>query len=170
MENATDALKIAFAVFVFVLAMAVIFVYISMAKSTADNVLYYADETNYYAYATSKEKNRIVNVAEVISTLHRYYKESLCVTVDLSSIGKGTKTFDLTNNGDNGIDKIIIQTQLKRYIEDTLLENTNEDSKFIEKFVDAPCSGTYVIGEDGTSLATQPGGNKLYVEYKLQKK
>ena len=83
MENAVDALKMAFAVMVFVTAVTLIFVFSSQAKSTADYVFYYNDKTNFYDYADSKGDNRNVTVSHVISTLHRYYKESLAVTVNI---------------------------------------------------------------------------------------
>lgn len=83
MENVADALKIAFAIFVFIVAIALLFSLTSQAKDTADTVFFYGDKTNFYGHASSKENNREVSVSEVISTLHRYYKESISVTVDL---------------------------------------------------------------------------------------
>lgn len=94
MENAADALKIAFAIFVFVVAITITFSMISQAKSTADYVLFYSDKTNFYEHLNSKEKNRVVSVSEVVSALHRYEKESIGVIVKL---GADTYTFDLNN-------------------------------------------------------------------------
>lgn len=47
MENAADALKIGFALLVFVVALSIVFTMISKVKATADAVLYYADDTNF---------------------------------------------------------------------------------------------------------------------------
>lgn len=112
MENATDALKIAFAVFVFVLAITITFSFISQAKNTSDVVLYYADDTNFYDYESSSKKNRTVDVSEVISSLYRYYKESIAVTIDLNN-GKDPKTFDLTTSN---VSMNEIENNLKNYI------------------------------------------------------
>lgn len=161
MENATDALKIAFAIFVFVLAITVTFGIISQAKSTADTVLYYSDDTNFYEHLSSKDSNRIVSVSEVISALYRYYKESLCVTVDLN--GNST-TFDL-NNSSATITSI--ESNIAEYVEDNLLE-LGDDAKFTEEFVEVPISGIYDRGEDGSEITISSGGNKVYVTYTLR--
>ncbi|MBO5413929.1 MAG: hypothetical protein J6A29_06635 [Clostridia bacterium] len=82
MENAVDALKIAFAVFIFVMALTVSIVSFNNAKSTADVILYTKDKTNYYEYETAIGKaseNRIVGLETVIPTLFRYYKENFTV-------------------------------------------------------------------------------------------
>ncbi len=48
MENAVDALKIAFGVLVFVIALTVAFALLSQAKATSDIMLFASDKTNYY--------------------------------------------------------------------------------------------------------------------------
>lgn len=82
MENAVDALKIAFAVMVLVLALTVSIVSFNKAKATSDVILYTKDETNYYEYQGAIGKaseNRIVGLETVIPTLYRYYKENYTV-------------------------------------------------------------------------------------------
>ena len=164
MEDAADALKIAFAVFVFVIAITLTFALTSQAKETADYVLYYNDETNFYDYAYSGI-NRQVSVNEVISTLYRYYKESICVTVDLSSNGGSVNTFDLSNS--SYTNEAQIEKELGEYIKDNLA-NISADKTFAEEFVEVPISGIYETGEDGTQITLSSGGNKLYVTYTLQ--
>ena len=48
MENAVDALKIAFGVIVFVIALSLFFFMTNQAKATSDLVLYMSDKTNFY--------------------------------------------------------------------------------------------------------------------------
>lgn len=162
MENAVDALKIAFAVLVFVIAITTTFYFISQAKNTSDTVLYYADDTNFYEYANSNDKNRTVNVAEVISTLYRYYKESIAVTIKLEN--NNVTTFDLTTENKSMKE---IENELAIYVSSNLLK-LNSNSKFKEEFVETPISGIYTSGEDDTQLTITPGGKKLYVIYTLQ--
>lgn len=50
MENAADALKMAFAIFVFIVALSIVFSLIGKVKETADAVLANSDKTNYYAH------------------------------------------------------------------------------------------------------------------------
>ena len=79
MENSAEALKLAFAIFVFVIAMATIFMVISQAKSTADTVFYYTDKTNFQTpYGAG---DNLVGVDNLIATLFRYYKESISVKI-----------------------------------------------------------------------------------------
>ena len=163
MENAVDALKIAFAVFVFIVALTITFMMISQAKSTADYVLYYSDKTNFYNKLNTKEKNREVSVNTVIATLYRYYNETISVTVDLTNVGKGSRTFDISNN--TSLDKNAIEKDLADYIETNLKGVTNN---FIEEFVDAPISGIYETGIDGTEVTLSSGGKKVYITYIAQ--
>ena len=161
MENAADALKIAFAIFIFILAITITFSIISQAKSTADVVMYHSDETNFYEHLSSGKKNREVSLSDVISTLYRYYKESISVTVDLGSEGEG-RTFDLKNSYS---DINAIESDLADYIDKNLLKF--DDRKFEEEFVEVPISGIYKLGEDGTEITLSSGGKKIYVTYTL---
>lgn len=82
MENATQALLMAFAVFIFIIALTVSMVSFSSAKETADAIIYMKDETNYYEYegAISKAtENRIVGLETIVPTLYKYYKENYTV-------------------------------------------------------------------------------------------
>lgn len=82
MENAVEAIKMAFAVMVFVMALSVSMISFNKAKATSDVVLYAKDETNYYDYegATGKAaENRIVGIETIIPTLYKYYKENYTV-------------------------------------------------------------------------------------------
>lgn len=83
MEDAVDALKIAFAAFIFVIALAVFYKMISLAKTTSDEILYSIDKVNYYSYLSEDElsENRIVTLKDMIPTIYRYPKEDYGVTV-----------------------------------------------------------------------------------------
>lgn len=172
MENAADALKIAFAMFVFVIAITMTFTLISQAKSTADVVLYHSDETNFYEYSTSSDTNRQVSVVEVIPTLYRYYKESIGVTVNLKD--NTSYTFDLNNNETIVMDDKARLTSNKDreenlgiFIYDILFE-LPVNTTFTEEFVEIPISGIYENGPDGTELVITSGGKKVYITYTQQ--
>lgn len=168
MENAADALKIAFAIFVFVLAITITFSLVSQAKSTSDYVLYYSDETNFYEPLNSREKNRVVSTSEVITSLYRYYKESIGVTVNIDG---NTYTFDLDNQESimDEIGKTKLSSRAEReenlniFIENYLLKDNI--IKYTEEFVEVPFSGIYEIGEDDTELVISSGGKKVYITY-----
>ena len=82
MENAVEALKIAFAVLIFIMALTVSIVSFNSVKSTADAILYMKDEANYYEYQEDSGKaaeNRIVGLETIVPTLYKYYKENYTV-------------------------------------------------------------------------------------------
>ena len=80
MENATEALYMAFAVLVFVVALTLSMTMFSQAKETADSILYSRDKNSFLEYDTSRQdKYRIVGLETVIPTLYRYYKENYTV-------------------------------------------------------------------------------------------
>ena len=160
MEDAADALKIAFAVFVFVIAITLLFALTSQAKSTADHVLYYNDETNFHIPFPGGERE--VSTSEIISTLYRYYKESISVTINING---SSETFDLAT--ETYSTEQAIQERIGTYIQDKLL-SLPEDAKFSEEFVEVPISGIYMTGEDGTQITLSAGGSKVYVTYTLK--
>lgn len=166
MENAADALKTAFALLIFVIAFTIVFTMISKVKSTADAVLYYADDTNYQAHTDAKDTNRTVTKSDVISTLYRYYKESIAVTVNINGtqyiFDKGNEKWDSTKLNLNTEEQI--ESKLGEFMT-TILDSIGKDEKFSEEFVEVPISGEYMQGEDGSEIVVSSGGKKVYVTY-----
>ena len=87
MENATDAMKMAFAVLVFITALSLAVFSFSRVRQTSAKIAQDADEKEYYDRLTLAESeisslasaNRVVGVETVIPTLYRYYKENYTV-------------------------------------------------------------------------------------------
>lgn len=81
MENAVDALKMAFAVIVFVLALSISINMFSRARETADVVLHSSDITEYMEYqeAVQGTESRIVGLETIVPTLYKYYKENYTI-------------------------------------------------------------------------------------------
>lgn len=81
MENAVDALKMAFAVMVFVLGLTIAIVMFSQLNQVSRIVLASSDITQFYDYttATAEQSSRIVGLETVIPTLYKYYKENYTV-------------------------------------------------------------------------------------------
>ena len=148
MENIADALKISFAVFVFVVAMLVTFTMISHAKQTSDIVLYHADRTSFYEYEVSKEKNREVDISTVISTLYRSIDESIIATI---IIDEDTKYEFKT------------EEQINKFIHDNM-DDLKKDT-YVEEFIDVPYDGIYKTGEDGSQITIADGQNIVYITY-----
>ena len=81
MENSTDALKMAFAVIVFVMALTIAVMMFSQLNQVSKLVVSSSDITKYYEYkpAENEEQTRIVGLETIIPTLYTYYKENYTV-------------------------------------------------------------------------------------------
>ena len=94
MENAVDALKIAFAVMVFVMSFSLAMFLYNKAMDTSKIVLHSSDITSFIEYKNyddmlysvanphgivNERGNRIVGLETIIPTLYKYYKENYTV-------------------------------------------------------------------------------------------
>ena len=81
MENAIDALKIAFAAIVFVIALTVAITMFSQLNHVSQIVLASSDITNFYTYneVDYGKRYRIVGLETIIPTLYKYYRENYTV-------------------------------------------------------------------------------------------
>ena len=126
MEDVVDALKIAFAALIFVVALAVFYRMISLAKSTSDAVLYSIDKATYYAYSPEENlvENRVVTLKDMIPTIYRYPKEDYGVTI-IDKSGTIIARFDVN-----------IEDKVKdRFSNSKFFYNTNGFKDNTEKFI-----------------------------------
>lgn len=85
MEHASDAIIMAGAILIFVIALSTAMLVFSQARATTDAVMYASDETNFYEYlgdlsnTGSSIESRTVGWETVIPTLYKYYKENYTV-------------------------------------------------------------------------------------------
>lgn len=82
MENAVDAMKIAFGVFVFTMALSITMYMFTMARETSDAVLQRSDVTTLMEYVETSNmigEERIVGLETIIPTLYKYFKENYTV-------------------------------------------------------------------------------------------
>lgn len=160
MENSTQALMLAFAVLIFVIALAVSFNTFAKAKQTADIVLKYSDRETFQTLknykASDYEEGRTVNLDTVIATVARCSREKFSV-----------KVIDLNNS----IYNFEYDTTTKESINQQVAEFINEFSdgskgrKFKETYVEVSTSGKTYFADDGTTLEENVG-KKLYITYK----
>lgn len=159
MENAVDALKIAFGVLVFVIALTIAFALLSQAKATSDIMLFASDKTNYYSYSEDANENgRIVGADVVISSLYRYYQESIVVRVVI-----GEKTTEFNTETDGGLSKKKRKEKVNDFIKSGELTDT-----FLETFDEVKKSGHYITEDDGSELTIQSGQTSIYITYTKQ--
>lgn len=84
MENAVEALKMAFAMIVFVIALSLSMIMFTKARQASEIVLASSDITEYIDYIDGSyigfgSQNRIVGLETIIPTLYKYYKENYTV-------------------------------------------------------------------------------------------
>ncbi len=81
MENVTEALKIAFGVMMFVLALTLSISSFSQAREAIDNVIMIKDREQDYTYieTSSNIRNRVVSVETIVPTIYKAYKENFSV-------------------------------------------------------------------------------------------
>ena len=123
-ENASQALMIAFGLFVFVIAMSFTMYMFSKLSSTSEILIYASDRTNYYdnVEVVGKEGiERYVNSETVIPTLYRYYKEHFCVKIYDAT---GDEKIGLGSSEDNPVLVQILDVNLEGRV-----ENAARDTK-----------------------------------------
>ena len=159
MENVVQALFIAFAILVFVIAISISFTSLSQVKQTADVVLRYSDRDYYQEYANVNKNEyqnggRTVGVDTVITTLLRAKRENYAVKI----IKNGTvEVFDYNYGIDNEDSKI------NSFIQD----NINSNDKYVETYIETTISGRTYVGEDGTTIEENVG-KKGYITYECK--
>lgn len=81
MENASEALLMAFAVLIFVVALSLGISSFSLARQTTQSIVEMTDREFDYTYVdfNSENTSRIVGIETVIPTLYRAYKENFIV-------------------------------------------------------------------------------------------
>lgn len=126
MDDAVQALTMAFAVLVFVMALSISMMLIGQARDTSDELVHYSDLTAFYDNIQLEdngevaETERIVGLDTVIPTLYRYYKENFCV-----------KIYDDQNNLLQIFD-VNIETNLRSAIVNTNASSTSTDKELIK--------------------------------------
>lgn len=103
MENAVDALKIAFAIFIFVIAIALSFSIVGQVRATSEVILALNDKANSYDYVANEDNNannkeRIVSFETILPTIYRYAKEQYAVTI-INKDGTPIVRYDLYTEG-----------------------------------------------------------------------
>ena len=163
MENGIEALKLAFAVLIFVIALTVAFSTYSQAKHTGDLVLKYSDREYFQELQELQEDEkefykvgaRIVDKSTVIATIARCIKEKF--TVEIIEDGRNTYKFEY--------DTIKSPEEIKNEFNSFITEC--QKTRFKETYVETIVGGKVYQGGDGTKLEENTY-EKLYITYEAQ--
>ena len=132
MDNAVEAMKMAFPMIVFIIALSATMYLLNTAASTSQLLLYYTDESNYLDNidVIGDVRKRRVNVESMIPTLYRYYKENFAVQIYNLS-GEMVQIFDVN-----------IEGKLRRAAGTTLARRTEEQKALVSLYGDTNLTST----------------------------
>lgn len=109
MENITEALKIAFAIMMFILALALSISCFSQARETADAIITMRDRELEYTYIDTTEgvRSRIVGVETIVPTIYKALKENIRIVFYDGVIGEDHKLYLFRYTDENGNSKVV---------------------------------------------------------------
>ena len=157
MENAADALKMAGAVLLFVLAISVAIVSFGQAREAADTILDYKDRETVYIdgnlYYKTTGTERTVGLETIIPTIYRAYIENYKIVFE----GLNEPIYTLKLSGNTEIKKYTIDLETKTttdgiQINNVALANDEQKSEFL-------CG---ILYRDFTKSGTQDKFEKKY--------
>ena len=176
MENGAQALLMAAAVLIFVIALSVTFSTLSQAKSIADVVLFYSDREIFQEHITPdigtyQDGGRTVDGHTVIATLKRFGHENFAIKIidknnhtfhddDYNELDLDPATFQINSLGDSQKE---IKERINKFINDCYSDLIN--SSFRETFVEITVNGETHAGEGGLTLEENVQ-KKLFIKYK----
>ena len=195
MENAIDALKMSAAILIFIIALGTTFSVLGIAKDTADSIITMQDRQAYldaaeldngilYTSTTAiqnspggdihsasiiggvtQKGDRIVEIADVVSTIHRYSKEKYGVTL-IQSDGTVLARFD--SNTENLIMhwKNIPDTTQKEYAK-KVAENISNDYVTVSWGGKTELEKLYVVYENGSTVGAPWYGNDKEIQKRI---
>lgn len=185
MENALDALKMAAAVLIFVIALAVAFSIIGTTKQTADSIITMRDKQAYLdsaevdngilytstdsvgagnAYGVNIKGDRIVTIDDVVSTIYRYSKEKYGVTIIDSDKKKVLARFD--SNTENVMRQWYNIVEGKEAYANKIKENIKNE--YINEEIELDLEEIYKISVNGTIKCGAPWyGNETEIQKRI---
>lgn len=149
MENASDALKMAFAVLMFVVALSLAFSSLTKARETTDAVLWFSDKTNYYDWeAGSLQNGRVVSEETVISALCNFESSNTRVIIERDGIITEFKPIETDET-----------------VKENFIKTLNQGHEYLENIMEITVGGKYKVAEDGTKIIQNPVETIIQVRF-----
>ena len=139
MENAADALKMAGAVLIFVLAISIIILSFGQVRESVDIIVDYRDrETTYingdYYYKGTEQLERSVNLETIIPSIFRAYLENYKIVFD----GLGSPIYKITNKNNGklvGKYTLDLETNQDKIYNNVTLANNDTKAEFLRGII-----------------------------------
>ena len=160
MENGAQALLMAAAVLIFVIALSVTLTALAQAKSTADVVLFYSDRATFQEKVAQadllayEQGTRIVYIDTVIATIKRYKRELFAVKVKND---EGIIELDIDYS-------LMPENKIKEDIENFIGSHINDTATYKESYCIVSVNGEVTRGEDGATIK-ENDNYKVYIVY-----
>lgn len=134
MENAAEAIKMAGAVLLFVLALSIILFYFGQVRESTDTILNYRDretmyiDGDYYYEQTGTERN--VNLETIIPSVFRAYLENYKIIFD----GLDSPIYKIKNKNGVMVDKYTLDLETNQNLEykNAVLANKEQKIMFLK--------------------------------------
>lgn len=137
MENVAEALKMAGAVLLFVLALSIIIFFFGQARQVSDTILDYRDrETIYidggYYYETSGME-RTINLETIIPAIFRAYLENYKIVFEYENISNPDPIYTIKGNDGSEIKKycLDLETKAGTIYKNVVLANDTQKAEFL---------------------------------------
>lgn len=167
MENMVDALKMAFAVIVFVMALTIAFTVFSQAKETSEFVFYMMDKTNFEEQLEqSQNDTKIVGMETILPLVARYidYNENYSIEIQREN-GDTIVIFDLLE--DQKANRTVLQARTRLEEEMQKLIKNYQTRKFIETYSEELYRGEVYTAPNGETFETVNTNTKIKITYRL---
>lgn len=163
MENMVDALKMAFAVLVFVMALTIAFTVFSQAKATSDFVIYLNDKTNFEEYVEEAEREeKIVGIETILPLVAKYIDAAENYSVEIQDAnGDLIAVFDK----DKEDTKIQARRNLEKQMKD--LVKNYQTRKFSETYSEEIYQGDIYTTENEEQFELHDTDTKIKITYRL---
>lgn len=108
MENITEALKMAFAIMMFILALALSISCFSQARETTDAIITMRDREVEYSYieTTEQVRTRLVSAETIVPTIYKALKENIRIVFYNGNIDEGNELWLFRYTDRNGNSKL----------------------------------------------------------------
>lgn len=167
MENMVDALKLAFAVIVFVMAITIAFTVFSQAQHTSEFIFHRTDKTNFEEHLEeSQTQKKIVGMETILPLVARYidYNENYSIEIQKEN-GDTIVIFDLLE--DRKANRTVSQTRKRLEEEMQKLVKNYQNSKFSESYSEEVYRGEVYETESGETFEKTNTNTKIRITYRL---
>lgn len=170
MDNAADALKMAAAVLIFVLALSISINAFSEVRTTATTILNYKDREYDYTYVQNNDgkTERLVGLESIIPTIYKAYKENYKIVFDPNILPDGVYQ---RKNSDTGVDEKVQSIDLQKEV----LGNNTDKEQFImgilygSKYCDTIVNGMKIKDKFKKNFGINLNMNGIYDTIKNKK-